>query len=271
MAASSYCEGWTDGIVQTNMHTRLTITEININGPENQTTVSITFELFRPVEVESSSLKNWSCTVDGQTYSGSAAIAGSGTLTIYSGSKTINHNSGGDKTISFSSVFALGPGWNDIWNSANYNNELRANGSLALTDIRHTVAYHANGGTSAPSSQTKVYGLTLTLSPFVPVRPGYVFKGWATSSVSVASSYQPGGQYKADEDITLYAIWEIEPPKDENILIYKNSNACKAIEFIENSSPALKKGGQVFAQEFIESDSISITNTKMVFGEIIEK
>lgn len=71
----------------------------------------------------------------------------------------------------------------------------------------HTVSYNANGGSGAPSSQTKWYGTVLTLSSTRPTRTGYTFQGWATSA-SGAVAYQPGGQYGADSDVTLYAVWK---------------------------------------------------------------
>ena len=69
-----------------------------------------------------------------------------------------------------------------------------------------TVAYNANGGSGAPSSQTKTYGVDLTLSSTKPTRTEYVFKGWATSSTGSAT-YQPGGTYSANAGVTLYAVW----------------------------------------------------------------
>ena len=71
----------------------------------------------------------------------------------------------------------------------------------------HTVSYNANGGTGAPSNQTKWYGTILTLSNTKPSRNGYTFKGWATSSGG-GVAYNPGGQYGADSNITLYAVWD---------------------------------------------------------------
>lgn len=71
----------------------------------------------------------------------------------------------------------------------------------------HTVAYNANGGSGAPGSQTKWYGTVLTLSSTIPTRTGYTFQGWATSA-NGSVAYQPGGQYGADSDVTLYAVWK---------------------------------------------------------------
>lgn len=48
--------------------------------------------------------------------------------------------------------------------------------------ITYTVSYNANGGSGAPSAQTKKHGTALTLSTTKPTRANYTFKGWATSS-----------------------------------------------------------------------------------------
>lgn len=72
----------------------------------------------------------------------------------------------------------------------------------------YTVAYSANGGTGAPASQTKTYGVNLTLSSTIPTRQYYNFKGWATSS-SGSVVYAAGGTYSANASVTLYAVWEL--------------------------------------------------------------
>ena len=71
----------------------------------------------------------------------------------------------------------------------------------------YTVSYNANGGSGAPSAQTKTYNVSLTLSSTVPTRTGYLFQGWATSSTG-AVAYQPSGSYTANAAVTLYAIWK---------------------------------------------------------------
>ena len=72
----------------------------------------------------------------------------------------------------------------------------------------HKVTYNANGGSGAPADQTKWYGSILTLSSTVPTRTGYTFKGWSTSTDSTVE-YAAGGEYGADENVTLYAVWKI--------------------------------------------------------------
>lgn len=76
------------------------------------------------------------------------------------------------------------------------------------TEITYTVSYNANGGSGAPSAQTKRYTTNLTLSSTKPTRTGYNFKGWATSSTG-AVAYQPGGTYSNNSAVTLYAVWEL--------------------------------------------------------------
>ena len=70
----------------------------------------------------------------------------------------------------------------------------------------YKVTYDANGGTGAPSAQTKTYGKDLTLRTAKPTRSGYTFLGWATSPDGEVK-YQPGGTYTKNAKVTLYAVW----------------------------------------------------------------
>lgn len=72
-----------------------------------------------------------------------------------------------------------------------------------------TISYNANGGSGAPSSQTKTYGITLHLSSTKPTRTNYNFLGWATSATATTPDYQPGAAFTVNATITLYAVWEI--------------------------------------------------------------
>ena len=72
----------------------------------------------------------------------------------------------------------------------------------------YTVSYNANGGSGAPSAQTKWYGEDLTLSATVPTRAKYEFKGWATSATGDVA-VQPSGTYTGNAAITYYAVWEL--------------------------------------------------------------
>ena len=95
----------------------------------------------------------------------------------------------------------------DCGNSASKTFTLVVETSAPVT---YTVSYSANGGSGAPSSQTKTYGETLTLSATIPTRTGYTFVGWATSSSAASAQYQPGGGYTANAGVTLYAVWAVK-------------------------------------------------------------
>ena len=94
-----------------------------------------------------------------------------------------------------------------------------------------TINYNANGYGSAPSSQTKTYGTTLTLRSFIADQSsaGYTVSFnsnngtttptnlsstitrkqtyWNTKSNGTGTNYGSGGSYTANEGATLYAIW----------------------------------------------------------------
>lgn len=77
----------------------------------------------------------------------------------------------------------------------------------AVARPTYTVSYNANGGSGAPSNQTKQHDITLTLSSTKPTRDGYEFAGWGTSATDTGVKYAAGGQYTGNASITLYAIW----------------------------------------------------------------
>lgn len=94
------------------------------------------------------------------------------------------------------SSFVSGDKWSDeVWYDT---------GALAS----YRITYNANGGTGAPSEQTRWYGETLWLSSTRPKRDGYTFLGWATSP-SGGVAYQPGAAFTGDYGMTLYAVWQI--------------------------------------------------------------
>ncbi len=74
----------------------------------------------------------------------------------------------------------------------------------------YTISYDANGGTNAPDSQTKYAESPLELTTEEPVREGYIFKGWADSSVAIEASYQPGDLYTESRGKTLFAVWKVD-------------------------------------------------------------
>lgn len=138
--------------------------------------------------------------IDIPKFSGNSVSSGSGTLT---GTYSISGNGSQKKTISV--VFE------------NYN-DLGDSKTTTLTfDVTvpawtsYTVSYNANGGSGAPSSQTKWKDQTLTISSTKPTRTGYAFKGWALTKEDANNGtwyYQAGGSCGKNENLTLYAVWE---------------------------------------------------------------
>lgn len=85
------------------------------------------------------------------------------------------------------------------------------NGNLTLTAQwtaqTYTISYNANGGTGAPSSQTKVHDESLKLSTTKPTRTGYSFKNWKGSNNDY---YASGATTNYNGNLTLTAQWEAQ-------------------------------------------------------------
>ena len=123
-------------------------------------------------------------------------------------------------------IYVLDCNWNNQsvgsskiqYHIIDYNNSYYKDNQIAVTcagnvtvadqPTTYTVSYNANGGSGAPSAQTKTKDVSLTLSMTRPTRAGYNFLGWATSSSAASAQYQPGSTYTANANITLYAVWE---------------------------------------------------------------
>ena len=78
-------------------------------------------------------------------------------------------------------------------------------------ETKYTVHYDANDGgegTTVPEDQIKDKDIDLIVSTEEPTREGYTFKGWTTIADSATVQYKPGDLYKANQDITLYAVWD---------------------------------------------------------------
>lgn len=129
---------------------------------------------------------------------GTKASSGSGSFT---GTYSISGNGAQTKTITVT--------------FRNFNND---NGDSATKTVSlnvsvpaltsYQVKYNANGGSGAPSAQTKWKDQTLTLSTTKPTRIGYTFQGWGTSASDTTVDYAAGANYTANAAITLCAIWK---------------------------------------------------------------
>lgn len=188
----------------------------NANCPQLRLTVTITSDtasqavlswsldyVAHGYAASTSVAKSYTAVIAGQTVaSGSTSINGvTGTKNIDSGTKTITKTNS-NQTISFSCSMAFNLTW-----GGTYGGTKSGSGSITVGGkTTYTISYNANGGSGAPSSQTKFHGTAITLSNSTPSRSGYIFQGWATSS-SGSVQYQPGDSYTANASVTLYAVW----------------------------------------------------------------
>ncbi len=85
--------------------------------------------------------------------------------------------------------------------------------------LEYTIRYDANGGTNPPENMI-VNGGTISISTDIPTRAHHKFIGWGTTATATEVEYAPGDEYKAGQDVTLYAIWERQL---ENLLILPKS------------------------------------------------
>ena len=74
----------------------------------------------------------------------------------------------------------------------------------AVWGLTYSISYNANGGTGAPSTQTKSHGSAINISSTVPTKAGTVFGWWYDSS---NTRYYPGDLYTKDQSLTLTAYW----------------------------------------------------------------
>ena len=136
----------------------------------------------------------------------SKATRAAGWYKVTSKSKTITK---GTSSQSFS-VSWYGDYWyGSVPSGDPVNYSLTVTLSLTIPALAsYSVSYNANGGSGAPSAQTKYYGKTLTLSSTKPTRTGYTFVRWNTNTSNTGTAYNPGGSYTGNAALTLYAIWQ---------------------------------------------------------------
>lgn len=100
----------------------------------------------------------------------------------------------------------------DITNNyATYTFDANGTAEYFYAPIAYNIAYDANGGSNAPSTQVKTYGQNLVLSSQIPTYNGYDFVGWAQAGEDTI--YSSGQILSSDlsrysgATITFYAVW----------------------------------------------------------------
>ena len=76
--------------------------------------------------------------------------------------------------------------------------------SINTSPVEYLVKYNANGGSSTPKDQTKVFGQDITITTSVPSISGYAFNGWKDLEGTLYSS---GATYNKNKANTLTAQW----------------------------------------------------------------
>lgn len=153
--------------------------------------------------VNSSLNKDYTVKIDGKTVkTGSFAIGGKTTQNIATGTVTITKGTSA-KSVALALTFVMNFTWKNV-----YGGTKSASGSISVSaKASYKITYNANGGSGAPSQQTKWHGTNITLSSTKPTRTGHTFKGWATSA-SGSIAYASGASYTANAAVTLYAVWQ---------------------------------------------------------------
>lgn len=178
-----------------------------------------------------------------------------GSTQIFSYTVDVPHDTSGNRVVY---IYWSFDGLQSTWNPTG-----TVSGTVTFPQSTFTISYNANGGSGAPSSQTKTYGTALALSSTIPTYTGYTFKGWGTSSTSTTVSYSAGSSYTTEASTTLYAVWT------ENVLTvnYYSNYATEAFEGALNTVSKSKnvlvytesykytKGNEYGLRDYSSSDS----------------
>ena len=93
-----------------------------------------------------------------------------------------------------------------------YANPIYGNENQTWRFVKAGYTLHYIGGTGDPEDQYSATPQMITLSTSVPIRSGYVFKGWSDSIDATIPIYQPGDEFYLCQNTTLYAVWENSRP-----------------------------------------------------------
>jgi hypothetical protein len=122
---------------------------------------------------------------------------------------TVSSAAPGIASVISQQVLGVSPGVAVI--SATYLNQSGTAHVEVVAADTYAVSYDANGATSgaAPSAQTKIHGVTLTLAGNTGslTKTGFSFAGWNTNAGGTGANYSEGANYIANASVTLYAKW----------------------------------------------------------------
>lgn len=120
----------------------------------------------------------------------------------------------------------------------------------------YTITYVTPQSNDTPESQVKIYGVDAKVTKLIPEREGYTFAGWTDSEDSTDIVYNSGDTIKVEEDIILYALWNIN-----TYIISFDSNGgsiCDAVAYEYGSAytnlPIPTKHGYNFSGWYFDSN-----------------
>lgn len=154
------------------------------------------------------SLSNFTLKLNGNSKSSSAYLSAGSTVKVASEDGIVVNRTHVVQHKTLSS-YAKGSAW---------SSSSTASVTITIDPLTsYAVTYNANGGSGAPSAQTKWYGEPLDLSGWgttsgtkAPTRTNYTFLGWATSSTATSATYTSSSHtYNGNAALTLYAVWEL--------------------------------------------------------------
>lgn len=172
----------------------------------NYTDIGWSLVLSRTYSISSSQSKAYSVNIDGQVWSGSTSISGSGSKTVASGTKRIYHNSDGSRSFSFSFSQTFGINYNG------YLSSLSSSGSSEL----YTIPRQANI-TNSPSSFTD------------EDNPWFDFTNSANASLSCWLEPNPNGDHLCERTLSGTSgryTWSLTEEERKQLRAKCTSNSC---------------------------------------------
>ena len=197
----------------------------------------------------SCTFNNWNTAKSGSgtTYSPGAQYTADADVTLYA--QWTNPKAGELSTptrdgYDFDGWYTSASGGNQVTASTTVSGNMTIYAHWTQVSDTYSVSYNSNGGTGSPSAQTKTEGVALTLSEKTPTKAFKItynanggsvspasktvsctFNNWNTVRSGSGTSYNPGAQYTADANVTLYAQWtnptagELPTPQSNDVFV----------------------------------------------------
>ncbi len=294
----------------------------NANGgsgaPANQTKtygVALTLSSTKPTRTGYDFIKwNTNSSGTGTNYNSGANYTSNANLSLYAvwskKTYTVSYNANGgsgapssqtktyDVNLTLTSTKPTRTGYDFVkWNTkadgtgTNYNSgaSYTSNAAVTLyavwTQSEYTISYNANGGSGAPSQQTKDYNETITISSVKPTRADYIFIKWNTKADGSGINYDSGDNYSANADIILYAVWQTTytSPVINNIKAYRvdtngitdDDGLYAKVEFVwtegmdSSTNPSVSVGLSQGIIKWKKTTESTYTNQKIIDSETL--